>query len=227
MTAGLLALAASAAVLPLQAGLHGTVRSSDSRPVEYARVDVVGHDLSDWTDHDGRYRVDGLSAGRWQLVVVHPNHDSLTLEVFVPGARGLALDLVLRSRPGPPVDALSDFQPFEMEYTLPTLLNTEEVRALIRGRYPQELAALGIGGESVLRLWLDERGQVVRTVIRRSSGHRALDSVAGEVAERMRFRPAKSGEFPVRVIVHIPVVFNPPPPPEGSAIGSRDPATGS
>lgn len=210
MTAPAAALAL-VALLPQQPGsVHGVIRSSDGGPVAYANVELLDHGVADWTDAAGEYHLPDLPGGRWRILVVHPNHDSLTLDVFVPGDRGVALDLTLQARPGPAVDALADFEPFQVEYTLPALLNTEEVTALIRGQYPPDLASRGVGGETILWLWLDERGIVVRSVVSRSSGQPALDSVAGTVANRMRFRAARNRDDPVRVIVQIPVMFTIP-----------------
>lgn len=212
MTLLALFLAVTAAAPPAASGnVHGVIRSSEgSRPVAYANIEVLGRAVSDWTDGGGEYRLEDLPEGRWRIRVVHPNHDSMTFEVFVPAGRELALDLTLQARPGPTVDALRDFEPFRVEYTLPALLNADEVSARIVGLYPPELAERRAGGEAVLQLWLDERGQVVRSELFHSSGHQALDSLAERVADRMRFRPAKNRDQAVRVIVKIPVLFTVP-----------------
>lgn len=217
------------ALLAQQPGsVHGVIRSSDGGPVAYADVEVVGRGVADWTDAAGRYRLQDLPGGRWRIRVAHPNHDSLSLEVLVADGRDLTLDLTLRARPGPTVDALADFEPFHVEYTLPALLNAAEVTELIRAQYPPLLAAAGAGGETILRLWLDERGLVVRSLVSRSSGYPALDSVAGRVAGRMRFRPARNRDDPVRVTVHIPVFFTVPAPSEAAAgPGKKELAGGS
>ena len=206
MTAALLV-----AALWLQAPVvEGVVRGSTGEPIAYAQVQVVNDSVSDWTDDEGRYVLRGLGRGRWQVRVVHPGHEPLEMAVFVPGDRPIRLDVTLESRPGPAPEPLADFEPFQVAYTLPALLNTQEVARLIQERYPTELARAGIGGETVLRLWLDERGQVVRGVLSSSSGATALDSIALDVSERMRFRPAKNRDEAVRVIVRIPVFFTVP-----------------
>ncbi len=193
------------------AAVTGVVRSSDDgRPIAYAHVRVLDDSVSDWTDADGSYRLDGLEPGRWRLRVAHPGHDSVDVDVIVPGGRVLRLDITLDAVPGPAPAPLADFQPFQVEYTLPALMNTAEVKALIKSRYPPGLAARGVAGESVLRLWLDEQGRVVRGVLSSSCGHPALDSLALQVAEHMRFRPARNRDQAVRVIVRIPVVFSVP-----------------
>ncbi|NIP82956.1 MAG: TonB family protein [Gemmatimonadetes bacterium] len=184
--------------------------SDDGRPIPYAQVRVMGDSISDWTDDAGAYRLEGLTRGPWRIRVVHPGHDSLDLRVVVPGDRAVRLDVTLAARPGPSVDALSDFEPFQVAYTLPALLNPAEVSHMIQQQYPAELAARGIGGEAVLRLWLDERGRVVRSLLSASSGQAALDSIALSISEQMRFRPAKNRDQMVRVIVRIPVLFTVP-----------------
>jgi TonB family protein len=171
---------------------------------------VTGDTLADWTDEDGAYRLEGLPSGEWQLRVVHSGHDSLDLAVFVPGDRSVRLDVTLSVLPGPPVDALADFEPFRVEFTLPALLNPLEMSALLQQLYPPELTAQGVGGEAVLQIWLDEWGRVVRTMVSQSSGRAALDSVALLVSDRMRFRPARNRQDRVRVIVLIPVYFTVP-----------------
>lgn len=205
-------LLSGVSLLPLQAGiLEGVVLTSDgNRPLAYARVQVLGDSIVDWTDEQGNYRLEGLARGEWPLRVAHPGHDSLELAVFVPGNRPVRLDLTLDARPGPVVDGLVDFEPFQVEYTLPALLNAAETAALMQRLYPPELTHRRIGGEAVLRLWLDERGRVVKSILSSSSGQPALDSIALAVADSMRFRPARSREDSVRVIVRIPVLFTVP-----------------
>ena len=120
------------------------------------------------------------------------------------------LDLTLDARPGPAVDALADFEPFQMDYTLPALLNTTRIAMLLQRLYPPNLTRERRGGEAVLWLWLDESGRVVRGRVSSSSGYPALDSIALIVSDSMRFRPARNRQAGVRVIVRIPVVFTVP-----------------
>ena len=191
--------------------VEGVVRSSvGGEPIAYARVQIMNDTAHDWTNAAGEYRLEGLQPGRWRLRIAHTAHDSLDLEVMVPGDRPLRLDILLEARPAPAPAPLHDFEPFQVEYTLPSLLNTDEVRQQIAERYPPDLVKRRVGGEAVLRIWLDERGQVVRTLVDMSSGIPRLDSIAVVVSDRMRFRPAKSRDQPVRVIVQVPVTFTVP-----------------
>lgn len=222
------ALAAVLVVAAVQAagaaGVEGVVTTSGGGPLPYARVQVVGDSIADWTDEEGRYRLAGLGRGEWPLRVVHPGHDSLELAVVVPGDRRVRLDIALEPRPGPAVDALADFEPFRVEHTLPSLLNAPRVSALMQRLYPPELTRRRLGGESVLLIWLDEGGRVVRSRLSASSGQPALDAIALAVADSMRFRAARSGREPVRVIVRIPVVFTVPdsvPVVEAAGVGAE------
>ena len=204
-------LTAQASVTLQPAAVEGVVRSAGSGdPIAYAPVRVANDSASDWTDARGRYRLEGLERGWWRLRIVHTAHDPLDVEVFVPGNRPVRLDMELEARPAPTPEPLYDFEPFQVEYTLPALLNTDEITRRIQERYTPELVDRGLGGEAVLRLWLDERGQVVRSVVSQSSGTARLDSIALEVSDRMRFRPAKNRDEAVRVIVRIPVTFTVP-----------------
>lgn len=203
--------AAAAASEGSAGAVEGVVWSSDGgQPLAYARVLVVGDSLADWTDDRGAYRLTDLARGEWQLRVIHPGHDSLDVAIFVPGDRSVRVDVTLQARPGPTVDALADFQPFQVEFTLPTLLNGADLSSLMQRLYPPDLAHRRIGGEAVLRLWLDEGGRVVKSLISASSGQPALDSIALTVSERMRFLPARSRWEGVRVIVRMPVTFTVP-----------------
>jgi TonB family protein len=204
-------LLAGAAGAGAQAGVEGTVTTTEGgRPLAYAHVEVVGGDASDWTDERGLYRLGGLEPGEWQLRVAHPGHDSLQVGLVVPSDRSIRLDITLRARPGPAVDALADFEPFEIKHTLPALLNSDEVSRLMQRLYPPDLARQRVGGEAVLMIWLDEGGQVVRSELTASSGQRALDAVALTVTDSMRFRPARNQDRAVRVYVRIPVIFTVP-----------------
>lgn len=191
--------------------VEGVIRSSPGgEPIAYAEVRVLNDTVGDWTNDKGAYRLEGLTPGRWRLRVVQSAYDSLDLEVFVPRGRPLHLDIALHRRPAPAPEPLADFEPFQVEYTLPSLLNADEVTREIQALYPPDLIRQGIGGDAVLRIWLDERGQVVRTQVYMSTGVPRLDSIAVAVSDHMRFRPAKSREQPVRVFVQIPVTFTVP-----------------
>ena len=89
----------------------------------------------------------------------------------------------------------------------PELLNREEVgRALVRD-YPPLLRDASIGGSTLLWFLIDERGKVIKTELKTSSGYPALDEVAARIANIMRFSPAKNREKNVPVWIEIPIMF--------------------
>lgn len=192
---------------PAAVTVAGTVRGPDGRPLAFAQVRVVGDTISGWTDEAGGFFLDGGPHDRWRLRATHPGYRPGEQTVVLPATGSMDLEFRLDARPGLAPDPLSRFEPFRVAYTLPALLNAEEVTGAIQRVYPPHLAEAGTGGEAVLRLWLDEEGRVARSVLAASSGHGELDSLALRVSRQMRFRPAMNRAEPVRVIVQIPVVF--------------------
>lgn len=191
------------------AAVAGTVRGSRGQPLAFAQVSVVGDTVSAWTDEAGAYHLEGAARDRLRVRATHPGHEPVERSVRLPASGQVPLDFSLQPRPGPTQDPLADFRPFDIAYTLPTLLNAAEVTAAIEARYPPDLADRLVGGEAVLRLWLDENGRVARSALSRSSGQPRLDAIALTISREMRFRPATSRDEAVRVIVQIPVVFVP------------------
>ncbi|HLM48494.1 MAG TPA: TonB family protein, partial [Myxococcaceae bacterium] len=63
----------------------------------------------------------------------------------------------------------------------------------------------------LLRLTIDEGGEVSRVDVRESAGV-AFDRAAMAAALRWRFQPARRGEVPLEVQVDVPVSFVPPEP---------------
>lgn len=89
----------------------------------------------------------------------------------------------------------------------PELLNRDEVAALAKASYPEEVKAEGFAGTPTVRLYVDEAGAVRARRIERSSAIPALDEAALKVADAMRFAPARDGERPTHLWVSIPVQF--------------------
>jgi TonB family protein len=82
-------------------------------------------------------------------------------------------------------------RPSFIPYTVaPALRNEEEVLSYLRRAYPSMLKSAGVGGAVVLWLYIDEQGQVQRTVVAESSGFEQLDAAAEQVAAMMRWSPA-------------------------------------
>lgn len=105
MTSSLLVplLTAVLAVPQAQGGgvVRGVVRSSlDDTPLELAAVEVEGeHRRVAWTDRDGHYELDDIPPGRRTMRVTHTGHERLEIEVRVPEAGEVVLDVTLEVRP--------------------------------------------------------------------------------------------------------------------------------
>ncbi len=208
-TSPLAAVPAELAVAP--AWIEGSVLGEGGEALPFARLEVLGDTISGWSDDGGTYRLDGLPGERWVVRATHPGYRSMDEEVVLPEEGGLELDIPLEKLPGPTPEPLEGFEPFRVTYTLPVLLNTEDVTSAIQRRYPPGLAEQRFDRQAVLRLWLDEQGRVARSTLYRSSGQSQLDVLALSAGRLMRFSPAAAGDQPVRVIVLMPVRFVPPP----------------
>ena len=79
--------------------------------------------------------------------------------------------------------------------------------------YPPALYQQGIEGTVTLRLFVDEKGTVVResTQVAESSGYPAFDSAAVAGVPKMHFSPAQRDGRPVAMTFTQPVHFRKPP----------------
>ena len=77
----------------------------------------------------------------------------------------------------------------------PDLVNERVGRAFER-EYPPILRDAGIGGTVRVRFFIDDDGEVQRTLVARTSGHASLDEAALRVANVFRFTPALNLDEP-------------------------------
>lgn len=97
------------------------------------------------------------------------------------------------------------FTPYEVK---PELRNPGEIQRALEARYPRTLRDAGIGGRSILWVYIDEAGAVKRTRLVESTGHAELDVIAQDVMrEFARFSPAYNRDQRVPVWIQIPVSF--------------------
>jgi protein TonB len=102
------------------------------------------------------------------------------------------------------IEAAPTFTPFTVA---PTLKNNDAVARALQRYYPPLLRDAGIGGTVRLWFFIDESGRVVKTQLKVSSGHAALDEAAQKVADLMEFTPALNRDQKVKVWVDMPIVF--------------------
>lgn len=84
------------------------------------------------------------------------------------------------------------------------------VKALIAERppYPRFAREQGWHGTTILRIRVDEAGQVTSVSTQKSSGYPILDESANQAVKQWEFLPAKNGEFEVASIVDLPIRFD-------------------
>lgn len=89
----------------------------------------------------------------------------------------------------------------------PRLLNSDAVGRAIEEAYPQHLKEAGIGGTTVLHLFVNEEGRVQNKLVKRSSGNAGLDNAALSVLEIAMFMPARKGHQRVPLWVEFSITF--------------------
>jgi Ca-activated chloride channel homolog len=121
---------------PAPGAIEGTVREAGGGPLAGARVSVVGTPQGATTGADGRYRIDGVAAGRVTLAARHAGHADVRRVVEVGGGRVTRADFALvpataqekladaGRRLGPVRAASAHPHP----YAVPRDFNTEEYR---------------------------------------------------------------------------------------------------
>lgn len=133
-----------------------------------------------------------------------------TESASVPSASGQAdAAREQRDRQVTTADALSAEPAFTPYTRQPELINRSEMGLAVEEHYPPMLKDAGIGGRTVLQVFIDANGSVTNTEVVESSGHAALDAAAESSMRVARFRPAMNGDVPVAVWVQIPVIFAP------------------
>ncbi|HYW05835.1 MAG TPA: TonB family protein [Longimicrobium sp.] len=92
----------------------------------------------------------------------------------------------------------------------PNLSNRAEVTRALERNYPPLLRDAGVSGTVILSFRVNEDGRVDPssiTVV--ETENEQFTEAAKKVVERMRFRPAKVNNRPVKVLVQLPITFQP------------------
>jgi len=113
--------------------------------------------------------------------------------------------------PPPPSDnaALAEYQAFSPSMVRPEVRDRAALQRALQRFYPAILKDAGIGGTTVLTLFIDEQGAVQQASVARSSGHSQLDDAAMRVVDMISFTPAMNRDRAVKVRINIPVVWTP------------------
>ena len=91
--------------------------------------------------------------------------------------------------------------------TRPELANRWQVKKTLEDKYPAALRDAGIGGTTVLYLFVNTDGTVSETIVKTSSGHPSLDWAAVKAAKSARFLPASNEGIPVGIWIEMEMPF--------------------
>ena len=103
-----------------------------------------------------------------------------------------------------PVDIEPSFTPYTVK---PEMVNTAEVVRAMQRFYPPLLRDAGIGGKTLIWFLIDDQGEVIKTQVKKGSGHAALDEAAMQVAQMVKFTPALNRDQRVKVWIELPIEF--------------------
>lgn len=146
-------------VVGRRTGVYGTVMGRDSlKPLEGARVELLGARLRDTTDATGAFAMPTDKVGTFMLRVTHKRYDTRLLSIRVPKDTGVGIDVVLK----PGTSAL-DAHMEGLWTDLAQRINWKGVEAAVVGR--EELIGRGRDLETALRfsssskkgIFIDER----------------------------------------------------------------------
>ena len=102
------------------------------------------------------------------------------------------------------IEAAPTFTPYTVS---PQMKNTADVVRAMQRYYPPLLRDAGIGGTVIVWFLIDETGEVIKTQLKKTSGHTALDEAGLKVAEVAKFTPALNRDQKVKVWIELPVQF--------------------
>jgi protein TonB len=105
---------------------------------------------------------------------------------------------------GVDVSSQPTFTPYEVK---PEIRDRRALERLLERNYPPMLKDAGIGGTSVLWVFINEAGEVQNTRVTQSSGYDELDQAAQRVMEQVRFTPALNRDQRVPVWIQLPVTW--------------------
>jgi protein TonB len=93
----------------------------------------------------------------------------------------------------------------------PELRNAAQVQSNMARLYPRNLQDAGIGGRVMLEFVIEADGTVEKGSVKIvDASHDQFRSVSTQVVERFRFRPGRYKDRDVRVLVRMPITWQPP-----------------
>ena len=110
--------------------------------------------------------------------------------------------------PPPAPAARPEDRPTFIPYDVPPkLLNPDEIRKKLSTNYPSSLREAKVEGRVILWIFIDAEGNVLKSQVQVTSGYAKMDQVALDVANAMRFAPAKNRDKTTPVWVQQAIDF--------------------
>lgn len=92
----------------------------------------------------------------------------------------------------------------------PELRNQSQVASMLSRFYPRMLQDAGIGGQTVMQFVIEKDGSVDPSTVKViSSTHEQFADASQKVVEKFRFSPGKYKGQPVRVLIQMPITWQP------------------
>ena len=156
------------------------------------------------TDGEPEIVVRGVS-GRPPVVVLRFNDRREAEMLLPPGAELIEVEAEAEA------EGVGTRPQFVVHTSKPVMLNERDVNLAVQREYPSLLWDAGIGGTTMLHLFIDADGKVRNQLVSRTSGHAGLDSAALRVGAVAEFSPALNRDTPVALWIELPITFKPPP----------------
>ena len=107
-------------------------------------------------------------------------------------------------RIGDGTSASPAYTPYEVA---PSIANRSEVQRALAVEYPPVLHDAGVGGTTLLHMFINAAGMLDNALVAQTSGYEQLDQAALRVAYAFEFVPARNEGEEVAVWIQVPITF--------------------
>lgn len=141
-----------------------------------------------------------------EQLAVHPE---VFTSVALPTFEHFAVeDAAIEVPPMPSAEEVwLEYRDFAAFVIRPQVINRDETTRYLQRIYQPVFEFSGVTGVVQVTFWINERGEVEKAEVLKSSGSRILDRLALRLSRIMEFRPATMAGRPVRILVSMPITF--------------------
>ncbi len=109
--------------------------------------------------------------------------------------------------PGRTSDGASASPTYTSYEVAPSIANRSEVRRALGIEYPPVLREAGLGGTTLVHMFINAAGMLDSALVAQTSGYEQLDQAALRVAYAFEFVPARNEGADVAVWIQVPITF--------------------